>query len=253
MVGFSGEEEFYMQIQDHLFEMIPESWKTVFLHTSIIDIPNQIPKGELFVYYIPKGLLKRKPVNCYEVPSLFDIDEEDYSRLIMSLYNVIKHLRDSYAKFRKQRFTTIDIICSNKKFMVRYGFEDLLNSSYTLEEQHLIWRYENLNVDLDSLNRNDRKVLEYYIQESRVSLPKKEEVVETEIFERPARATVDYESSLTFDEIVARKKEQERLEEKKRKKEEKRKLKRKKKLQYLEDEEEESIIQNEILRNRDIK
>ena len=46
MVGFPREEEFYMQIQDHLFEMIPESWKTVFLHTSIIDIPNQLPKGE---------------------------------------------------------------------------------------------------------------------------------------------------------------------------------------------------------------
>lgn len=205
MVGFSGEEEFYMQIQDHLFEMIPESWKTVFLHTSIIDIPNQLPKGDLFVYYIPKGLLKRKPVNCHEVPSLFDIDEEDYSRLIMSLYNVIKHLRDSYKAYRKLKFSTIDIICSNKKFIVKYGFEDLLNSGYTLEELHLIWRYENLQIDLASLNRNDRKVLEYYIQEARVSLPKKEEIVETEIFERPAQATVDYESSLTLDEIVARK------------------------------------------------
>ena len=222
MVGFAGEQEFYRKIQDHLFEMIPESWKTVFLHTSIIDIPNQIPKGELFVYYIPKGILKRKPVNCYEVPSLFDIDEEGYSRLIASLYNIIKKLRDSYTRFRKQRFTTIDVICSNKEFMVKYGFEDLIASNYTLEEQHLIWRYENLQVDLDSLNRKDRKVLEYYIQESRVSLPKKEEIVKTEIYERPAQATVDYESSLTLDEIVARKKEQERLEEKRRKKEEKR-------------------------------
>jgi len=253
MVGFTGEEKIYAKIQDHLFEMIPESWKTVFLHTSIIDIPNQIPKGELFVYYIPKGILKRKPVNCSEVPSLFDIDEEDYSRLIASLYNVIKKLRDCYFKHRKLKFTTIDIVCSNKKFVVTYGFEDLLNSNYTLEEQHLIWRYENLSVDLDSLNKNDRRVLEYYIQESRVSLPKKQEIVETEIYEHPAQATVDYESSLTLDEIVARKKEQERLEEKRRRKEEKRKLKRKKKLQYLEDEEEESIIQNEILRNRDIK
>lgn len=250
MVGFQKEEEFYMQIQDHLFKMIPESWKTVFLHTSIVDIPKQIPKGELFVYYIPKGLLKRKPVNCNEVPSLFDIDEEDYSRLIMSLYNVIKHLRDSYEKFRKIKFTTIDIICSNKNFVVKYGFEDLLNSEYSAEERHLIWRYENLQIDLASLNKNDRKVLEYYIQESRVSLPKKQEIVEAEIYERPAQATIDYESSLTLDEIVARDKEQKRLEEKRRKKEEKRR--RKKQLDILEDDTE-VVINNEILRNRNIK
>ena len=251
MIGFRGEEEFYMQIQDHLFEMIPESWKTVFLHTSFIDIPNQIPKGEFFVYYIPKGILKRKPVNCYEIPSLFDIDEEDYSRLTMSLYNEIKLLRDSYTKFKKEKFTTIDIICSNKKFLVKYGFEDLLNSEYSQEERHLIWRYENLQIDLDSLNKNDRKILEYYIQEARVSLPKKQEVVETNIYERPAKATVDYESSLTLDEILARDKEQRRLEEKKRKKEEKRK--RKRQLDILEQDDTELIINNEILRNRDIK
>lgn len=251
MVGFPDEQEFYMQIQNHLFEIIPESWKTVFLHTSIIDIPNQIPKGELFVYYIPKGLLKRKPVNCYEVPSLFDIDEEEYSRYIISLYNVIKHLRDNYKKFRKQKFTTIDIMCSNKKFVVKYGFEDLLNSNYSQEERHLIWRYENLQIDLDSLNRNDRKILEYYIQESKVSLPKKVEIVETEVYERPSQATIDYESSLTLDEILARDKEQKRLEEKKRKKEEKRK--RKKQLDLLEQDDTESFINNEILRNRNIK
>lgn len=251
MVGFQGEEEFYMQIQDHLFEMIPENWKTIFLHTSIIDIPKQIPKGELFVYYIPKGILKRKPVNCYEIPELFDIDEEVYSKLIMSLYNVIKLLRDSYTKYRKIRFTTIDIICSNKKFVVKYGFENLLNSQYSPDERHLIWRYDNLQIDLDSLNRKDRKVLEYYIQESKVSLPKKQEIVETEIYERPAKATIDYESSLTLEEIVARDKEQKRIEEKRRRKEEKRK--RKKQLDILEQDDTETVIKNEILRNKDIK
>ena len=169
----------------------------------------------------------------------------------MSLYNNIKLLRDNYKKFRKEKFTTIDIICSNKKFVVKYGFEDLLNSEYSSEERHLIWRYENLQIDLASLNKNDRKVLEYYIQESRVSLPKKQEIVETEIYERPAKAFIDYESSLTLDEIVARDKEQKRIEEKRRRKEEKRK--RKKQLDILEDNESEAIIKNEILRNRDIK
>lgn len=249
MIGFLEEKEFYKQIQDHLFEMIPENWKIVFLHTSFLDFPNQIPKGELFVYYIPKGLLKRKPVNCYEIPALFEIDEEQYSRLITSLYNTIKKLRDSYFKKQNEKFTTIDITCTNKSFIVKYGFEDLLSSNYSLEEQHLIWRYENLQIDLDSLDKKDRKIIEGYIQESKVSLPKKEEIVETEIFERPANAVVDYEKSLTLDEIVARNKEQERLEEKRRRKEEKRM--RKKHPELLE-EAENAVINNEILKNKNL-
>ena len=202
------------------------------------------------MYYIPKGILKRKPVNCYEVPELFDIDEEDYSRLITSLYNIIKNLRDNYKDYRNIRFTTLDVVCTNKEFIIKYGFENLLNSNYNQEERHLIWRYENLQIDLDSLDRNDRKILEDYIQESEVSIPKKEEIITTPIYERPAQATIDYESSLTLDEIVARNKEQERIEEKRRRKEEKRR--RKKQIDLLEDETE-AVINNEILRNRNIK
>lgn len=250
MIGFAKEQELYTKVQEHLFEMIPESWKTIYFHTSFIDIPKKIPKGELYAYYIPKGILKRKPVNCYEIPNLFNIDEEEYSRLIMSLYNIIKHIRDSYKNYKKVNFTSIDIICSNKKFQVKYGFKDLLNSKYSQEERHLIWRYEYLKVDLDSLNRNERKVLEYYIQENQISIPIKEEIVETEMFERPTQATIDYESSLTFEEIVARKKEQERLEEKRRKKEEKRRKKRQ--FDFIDQDDTELIIKNEILRNRDI-
>ena len=41
----------------NLFEMIPENWKCILLHTTIIDIPKQKPKGEMYFYYIPKGIL----------------------------------------------------------------------------------------------------------------------------------------------------------------------------------------------------
>jgi hypothetical protein len=246
MIGFHDEKEFYMQIQEHLFEMIPESWKKILLHTSIIDIPNQKPKGEMYIYYIPKGILKRKPVNCYEIPELFDIDEEEYSRLITSLYNVIKLLRDSYKKFRKVAFSTIDISCTNNEFIVKYGFENLELSEYTPEERHVIWRYENLNIDLDSLNRKERKILDYYIKTSQVSLPSREEICKTQIFERPAKAVVDYESSLTLDEIIAREEEAVRQEEKRKKKIEKKK--RKKQLDILEADDTESIISNQILK-----
>lgn len=246
MIGFKGEKEFYMQIQDHLFEMIPESWKKILLHVSIIDIPNQKSRGEIYIYYIPKGILKRKPVNCYEVPSLFDIDEEEYSRLITSLYNVIKLLRDNYKNFRKKAWNTIEISVSHQEFEVKYKFEDLRLSEYTPEDRHIIWRYENLKIDLASLERKERKLLDYYIQEANVALPPVQELVKTEIYERPAKATVDYERTLTLDEIIARDKEKARLEEKRQKK--LLKKKKKKQLDILEEEDTESIISNQILK-----
>lgn len=246
MIGFQKEKEFYMQIQDQLFEMIPESWKTILLHTSIMDIPGQKPKGEMYFYYIPKGILKRKPVNCYEIPDLFDIDEEEYSKLITNLYNVIKLLRDNYKLLKKEAWSTINIICKNNEFIIEYGFEDLSKSIYTPEERHVIWRYKNLDIDIDSLNRKERKVIDYYIQETKMKVPPKTEVCKEIIYERPAKATVDYERSLTLDEMIARDKENARIEEKRQKKIAKKR--KKKQLDILEGDETETIISNQILK-----
>jgi hypothetical protein len=246
MIGFQGEKEFYMQMQEHLFEMIPESWKKILLHTSIIDIPNQKAKGQMYIYYLPKGILKRKPVNCYEIPALFDIDEEEYSRLITNLYNIIKLSRDNYKKYKKEVWSTIDITCTNNEFIVKYGFENLEHSEYTPEEKHIIWRYENLNIDLDSLTRKERKILDYYIKNSKVSIEPYVEICQTEIYERPSKAFVDYERSLTLDEIIARNQEAERQEEKRQKKIAKQK--RKKQLDILEESDTEPIITNQILK-----
>lgn len=247
MVGFQNEKELYMQIQDHIFEMIPEAWKTILLHTSIIDIPGGMPKAEMYFYYVPKGILKRKPVNCYEIPKLFDIDEEEYSRLITSLYNVIKLLRDNYRKTKKKAWSTIDINCQGDKFIVTYGFEDIDRSPYTAEERHIIWRYQNLNIDLDTLNRKERKFLDYYIKESRVKIPPPVEICMEKIYDRPKQATIDYERSLTLDEIIARDREEKRLEEKRQ-----RKLAKKRRKKYLyedeEDDDDEWYINNQILK-----
>ena len=97
-----------------------------------------------------------------------------------------------------------------------------------------------------SLERKERKLLDYYIQEASVALPPVQEVVKTEIYERPAKATVDYERTLTLDEIIARDKEKARLEEKRQKK--LLKKKKKKQLDILEEEDTESIISNQILK-----
>ena len=76
----------YEEIQRKLFYMIPEKWEEVYLYASVIERLGSLQTGELFFYYVPKGLIKRKPVNVYEIPSKFNIPEEEYLKLVEILY-----------------------------------------------------------------------------------------------------------------------------------------------------------------------
>ena len=66
----------YEEIQRKIFYMIPEKWDEVYLYASVIERLGTLETGELFFYYIPKGIIKRKPINVYEIPGKFNINEE---------------------------------------------------------------------------------------------------------------------------------------------------------------------------------
>lgn len=51
-------KELYKEIQHSLFDMIPEKWNKIFLYASVIDGRNSLETGEMYFYYIPKGILK---------------------------------------------------------------------------------------------------------------------------------------------------------------------------------------------------
>ena len=73
--------------------MIPEKWDKIYLYASITNQINNLQTGELYFYYYPKGILKKNPVNVYEIPSKFSLDEEMYLQLVEDLYSSIKELR----------------------------------------------------------------------------------------------------------------------------------------------------------------
>ena len=50
-----------------------------------------------FFYYIPKGVLKKKPVNVYEIPNKFNLDENQYLKLVELLFNKIIFTGISYS------------------------------------------------------------------------------------------------------------------------------------------------------------
>ena len=72
-------KELYEGIKRHIYSMIPEKWESLYLYASVIE--GQKETGELYFYYVPKGILKKKPVNVYEIPSKFNIDETEYLKL----------------------------------------------------------------------------------------------------------------------------------------------------------------------------
>ena len=81
MISLPEEKILYSEIQKKLFYIIPEKWESIYLYASVIDVPGQKPVGEMYFYYLPKGFIKKKYVNGYEIPNIFNIDEEQYSKL----------------------------------------------------------------------------------------------------------------------------------------------------------------------------
>lgn len=80
--------------------MIPEKWDSIYLYASIERKVNYLETGELFFYYFPKGILKKNPVNIYEIPKKFNLEEEGYIKLAENLYNLIRQLRQEFEKER---------------------------------------------------------------------------------------------------------------------------------------------------------
>ncbi len=154
----------YEDIQRKLYYMIPEKWEKLYLYSSVLDEPDKEGKtGELFFYYIPKGIFKKKPVNVYEIPAKFNLDENQYLKLVQILYGKIKELRKEFAKSeRGQLWSNITLSIQNLKFRVEYDYTDLNNSDFTSYERHVIWRYENLGIDETQVSKEDKEILKRY-------------------------------------------------------------------------------------------
>lgn len=162
MITLPEEKLLYSEIQKKLFYIIPEKWESIYLYASVIDVPKQKPVGEMYFYYLPKGIIKKKYVNGYEIPNLFNIDEEQYSKLITDVYNLIKHLRERFVRTGRRVWSSVTISVVNCKFKVEYDYEDLRESEFDSYQRHVIWRYNYLKEGSEIFSRKDKKIIENY-------------------------------------------------------------------------------------------
>jgi len=183
----------YEEIQKKLFYMIPEKWEEVYLYASVIERLGSLQTGELFFYYVPKGLIKRKPVNVYEIPSKFNIPEEEYLKLVEILYRNIKDLREEFKKSNQKVWSNLTIILRKSKFRVEYNYENLQNSEYNNYERHIIWRYKYLNQGIEFCNKDERQILLRYLNgPKRLS---SDEAYEEGVYIKNIKNIVDYETA----------------------------------------------------------
>lgn len=192
MVSTPKIKKIYAEIQKKLFYLIPEKWDKIFLYASIIDQMNNMQTGEMFFYYYPKGVIKRKPVNVYEIPSKFSIEEDTYLKLVDELYKEIKLLRKMLIKLGEREWSNVTISIQNFKFGLEFNYDNLTHSKYTSYQRHLIWRYEYLGSPLNSYNKEERKVIIEYLNEKDY-ISKDNETYYESIYQKPVRNIIEYE------------------------------------------------------------
>ena len=170
--------------------MIPEKWDKLCLYASVMEQIKNVPTGELYFYYFPKGILKMKPVNCYEIPSRFNINEEDYLNQMKALYELIKELWEEFVLCSRKRWYSITILIENFKFKIEYNYQDIRELPYNQEQLHTIWAYEHLELDIDTLSKKNRKLIEEYLRKEKND---KIEIYEEGIYKKPAHNIISYQ------------------------------------------------------------
>ncbi len=208
-------KEIYEEIQRKLLYMIPEKWEALYLYSSVIDKKDEKPTGELFFYYIPKGIFRKNPINVYEIPSKFNIDENQYLELVKRLYDDIKILREEFKKNTLgPMWSNITISITNMKFRAEYVYEDLINNAFNSYERHVIWRYNYLDIGPEQVSKKEKEILNRYFNGAR-NLEEKEEYVAGIYIEQDTSNIIEYNTQEDYEENNAEYMEESQEKEKK--------------------------------------
>ena len=186
-------KEIYEDIQKKIFYINTEKWDELYLYASVIERFGSIETGELFFYYIPKGILRKNPINVYEIPAKFNLEEAEYLRLVDLLYSKIKELREEFKKIEKGRtWSNLTISIKNMRFHIKYDYEDLQNCEYDSYQRHIIWRSKYLNQGIEKVNKEDKEILKKYYNGQK-SLIRTEEY-EEQIYIKDVKNIVDFDT-----------------------------------------------------------
>lgn len=211
MITTPETKKIYASIQKQLFYLIPEKWDRVYLYASIIERMQNLETGELYFYYFPKGILKKNPINVYEIPARFNLAEEEYIQLVEKLYHTIKELRNVYKENNKKLWSNVTIKLEKLKFEVEFHYENLTNSNYSNTERHIIWKYKYLDLPIESFNKKERNLIQRYLNEYILDLNDTEIYTES-VYKRPIKNKIAYNKEKTEEVYVQEESQKEKIE-----------------------------------------
>ncbi|MCI8272973.1 MAG: antitoxin YezG family protein [Clostridia bacterium] len=185
-------KELYEEIQRKIFYAVPGKWDELYLYASIIERLGKIQTGEMYFYFLPKALLKRKFINVYEVPSKYDIEEEEYLNLINLLYDNIKELREEFIKSNQPVWSNITITIKNNRFKIEYNYDKLSGTQNSYYSHHIYWRYKYLNIEPHS--KREKEAIEEYLAERKPS-NKHDEEYDTGVYLKRKTNIITYDTT----------------------------------------------------------
>ena len=191
MIENSEIRKVYSELQKQLFYLIPEKWDRIYLYASVEEKIEGVETGELFFYYFPRGILKKNPVNVYEIPNKFSLNEEEYIKLVEELYAQIKQIWEIFKKENHRLWTSVTVRIEDLKFEIEYNYEKLNYEKYSNMDRHIIWKYNNLGLPEEAFTSKERKLIRNYVNETIYFRPDIEKYSES-IYKNPVKKIVDY-------------------------------------------------------------
>mgnify|MGYP004496977617 CR=1 FL=1 len=158
-------EKLYFEIRKSIFNMIPEKCDEVYLYATVIVDDENEESGEMFFFYYPKGIIRKRPVNVYEIPSRFNIEEKEYMKMAEKLYELLKQLRKQCKIYYGIDWSNVTISIKNVEFKAEYNCDDLINSFYSDKDRKLIWQYKYLDYPIEKISKSNKEILDNYLSE----------------------------------------------------------------------------------------
>lgn len=186
----NGVKKLYFKIQKDLISLVPENWESILLYASVINGA----KGEMYFYYYPKKIIKAKPINCYEIPNKFGVDDTKYYKRLKKLYERIKELNT----YSFPKWTNITITIKNNIFTVECKYNDLLKSRYTDEERRILWGFKYLNTPIESMSLREKILIQTFNEESEIKPTVYSEFLDAGATEREKAENNEYEKQNDF-------------------------------------------------------
>lgn len=168
-------KELYENIQRKLFNIVPGKWDELYLYASIIERLGKVQVGEMYFYFMPKGILKRKFINVYEVPNKYNIEEDEYLKLVELLYDEIKELREEFRKTKQKLWSNLTISIKNDRITYEFCYDNLLGGQDEYYDHHIYWRKKYLHIE--PCGRKEEKALKKYVTTRNLEVPKSDEYI----------------------------------------------------------------------------